>query len=216
MKIELWDIERLVPYERNVKKHPPEQVGKIAKSITDYGWDQPIVVDADGVIIKGHGRRLAALKLALKKVPVLVRADLTPDQVRAARLADNRAGVGDIDTELFRVELQDLNLDLLKGVFDDKELDFSTVDLGAMNTGVFIEDIDAAVDEQQGAIDSKIATNAQKRVPLIKALGFKDVRGEDELHVSRFMAQVEAQTGLKGDEAFVAFVKNTLAGISHA
>lgn len=216
IKIELWDIDKLVPYERNVKRHPPEQIDKIVKSITDSGWDQPIVVDADGVIIKGHGRRLAALKLGLKKVPVVVRSDLTPDQVRAARLSDNRVGISDLDTELLRVELMDLNLDLLKGIFDDKELDFATVDLGAMNTGVFINDIDGAVDEQQEAIDSKISANAEKRIPLIKAMGFKDIKGEDEIHVSRFIADIEAKTGLKGDEAFVSFVKNSLMGISHA
>ena len=61
-KVESWDVEKLIPYENNVKIHDEKQVKKIAESIKRFGWDQPIVVDKDGVIIKGHGRRLAALK----------------------------------------------------------------------------------------------------------------------------------------------------------
>ena len=121
MKVQVWPIEKLKPYENNVKIHDEKQVGKIAESIKRFGWDQPIVVDKDGIIIKGHGRTLAAKSLGLKEVPVLVRDDLTPDQVNAARIADNRVAMGDIDTEGLQRELQLIDLDL-SGIFDAKEL----------------------------------------------------------------------------------------------
>jgi hypothetical protein len=208
MKIVALDIEKLVPYERNVKKHPKEQVDKIVASIKAAGgWDQPIVVDKNYVIIKGHGRRLAALQLGLKKVPVLVRDDMTEEQVKAARMADNRAAVSDIDTEMFRLELSTMSDDLLRGIFDDKELDFSLADLGAMNTDVFIDDLDAAVSAQKTDTDLKMAETKDQRVPLKKAFGFDSITAKDEIYVNRFMAKVEEQSGLKGEEALMQFVK---------
>ena len=90
LKIEYWDIELLTKYKNNTKTHPDSQVDKIANSIKSYGFDQPIAVDTEGVIIKGHGRLMAALKLGMKKVPVIVRADLTLIQAAASRIADNK------------------------------------------------------------------------------------------------------------------------------
>lgn len=89
-KADTWAIERVKPYEKNAKKHPTKQVEHLAKLIRDHGFDQPIVVDKDGVIIKGHGRLLAAQHLKMQAVPVVVRDDLTEAQVRAARIADNK------------------------------------------------------------------------------------------------------------------------------
>lgn len=88
LKIQMWIVDDVKPYELNAKIHSEEQVAKIAESIARFGWDRPIVVDKNGVIIKGHGRRLAAIKLGLIEVPVLVRDDLNEEQVKAARLAD--------------------------------------------------------------------------------------------------------------------------------
>lgn len=89
MLIEDWPITRVRPYPNNprVLRNAAE---KVAESIKAFGWRQPIVVDAEGVIIAGHGRHAAAQLLKLKKVPVHVAADLTPDQVRALRIADNK------------------------------------------------------------------------------------------------------------------------------
>lgn len=137
----------LTPYDLNAKKHDKNQVAKIAQAIARFGFDQPIVVDRNGVIIKGHGRRLAAIELGLKTVPVWVRRDLTPDEVRAARLADNRVALSDLDTELLRADLSTMESDLLGGIFDDKEIDFGTSDLGLMNEGIFETDMDAVLEE---------------------------------------------------------------------
>lgn len=113
-ELEWRDIESITPYVNNIKKHPTEQIDKIAGAIAEFGFDQPIVVDGDGVIIKGHGRREAALRLGLKKVPVIVRTDLTPAQVKAARIADNKVAESDWDIDALKLEfdaLQDLDYD---------------------------------------------------------------------------------------------------------
>lgn len=210
MQIRMMNVEDIHPYELNVKKHEPDQVARIAESIKQFGWDQPIVVDKNFVIIKGHGRRLGAIHLGLKQVPVLVRADLTEDQVRAARLADNRVALGDIDTDLFREELATLNYDLV-GMFDAKEIDFSLADLGTMVDTSIVVDLSAAVDAQEAETHAKVEEIKKARVQLHKVLGFKEVAGADAIYLTRFMALVEEQTGLKGDEAFVQFCKQVSA-----
>lgn len=99
---------KLKPYANNAKKHSRRQVTLLAKAMRTMGFDQPIVVDKDMVIIKGHGRRLAALELKLDLVPVVVRADLTPEQCMASRLADNHAHtMSSIDVTTERQELQE-------------------------------------------------------------------------------------------------------------
>lgn len=210
LNIQLWDITHIKPYELNSKVHDEKQVAKIAKSIQEFGWDQPIVVDRDGVIIKGHGRRLGALKLGMTKVPVLVRDDLTPEQVRAARLADNRVAIGNIDTDMLQKELAELDFDL-EGIFDKKELDFmSDIDMGEMNTGALVEDLDAEVSKQAAETTKKIEETDARPVKIEKALGFKDIKGADERHVARFMAQIEAESGMAPADAFVNFIKQIM------
>lgn len=210
-KVESWDVEKLIPYENNVKIHDEKQVKKIAESIKQFGWDQPIVVDKDGVIIKGHGRRLAALKLGLKTVPVLVRSDLTPDEVNAARVADNRVAMGDIDTELLQKELALIDFDF-SGIFDKKELAFMEVDLTEINPESVEVDIVAEMERQSDAMSENIREVEDSDVRIADALGFRKVKGADQRPIARFMARIEADTGLQGAEAFVTFVENYING----
>lgn len=128
-EVEWRGVESITPYVKNTKKHPTEQIDKIAGSIAEFGWDQPIVIDGDGVIIKGHGRREAALRLGLEIVPVVVRTDLTVAQVKAARIADNRVAESEWDREMLGLELADLKLadfDLTLTGFTPLELDVLT------------------------------------------------------------------------------------------
>ena len=90
MKVELWNLARVQPYEKN-PRHNDEAVDAVAASIKEFGFRQPIVVDADGVIVCGHTRYKAAQKLGLEKVPVHVAKDLTPAQIKAYRIADNQS-----------------------------------------------------------------------------------------------------------------------------
>ena len=109
MKIELWPIDQVVAYARNARTITPAAVDKVAASIQEFGWRQPVVVDAKCVIIAGHTRVQAARKLGLKEVPVHVADNLTPAQVKAYRLMDNRShDETSWDFELLGPELLDL------------------------------------------------------------------------------------------------------------
>lgn len=120
MKVEEVDVTNIRPYDKNPRKND-EAVSAVAESISKFGFRQPIVVDADGVIICGHTRYKAALSLGMKRVPVHRADGLTPEQVRALRLADNRsAEIATWDTDLLSSELADL---LGGGSFGDDELE---------------------------------------------------------------------------------------------
>ena len=127
MKVLLRAIDSIRPYPRNARKIPPQAVDKVAASILEFGWRQPIVVDKHGVIIVGHVRYLAALKLGLSEVPVHVAENLTPAQVRAYRLLDNRSHEETTwDLDLVGLELLDLKglgIDLDLTGFDFGEID---------------------------------------------------------------------------------------------
>jgi DNA modification methylase len=142
-RIEWRDPASLTPYSNNAKTHPTEQVDKIAASIASFGFDQPIVVDGDGVIIKGHGRREASLRLELDQVPVLVRTDLSVAEIKAARLADNRTAQSPWDDELLRVELEALleeDFDLGLTGFDLAEIDELLAAVEPEQTGLTEDD----------------------------------------------------------------------------
>lgn len=204
---ELRDIDSIFPYEGNVKNHDVKQVAKIAASIKKFGWlGNPIVVNAEGVILAGHGRRLAAISSGLKEVPVQVISDLSLEAQRAYRLADNRVAISDIDSELLQQELGSLDFDM-EGIFDQKELDFLVADLGEMKLEALVTDMDEMVTNQSAETSTKIAEADDRDIRLDKAFGFKSFKGRDERHVVRFMADVEETTGLTGADAFVAFIK---------
>ena len=124
--IEMWEPSRCIPYARNARIIPDSAVGKVAASIKEFGFKQPIVVDGEGVIIAGHTRLLAAERLGLDAVPVLVADDLSPAQVKAYRLADNRTGQeATWDLELLGIELEDLagmDIDLSLTGFEEDEV----------------------------------------------------------------------------------------------
>ena len=108
LRIEYIDPDKLTPYENNAKQHPDEQVEHIANSIREFGFRQPIVVDADNVVVIGHGRLMAAKKLGLETVPVVRADDLTEAQVKALRLADNKTNESEWDFSALESELDDL------------------------------------------------------------------------------------------------------------
>jgi ParB-like chromosome segregation protein Spo0J len=126
MKIEKWNIERITPYARNARKIGQPAIDKVAASLKEFGWRQPIVVDPQGVVIAGHTRLLAAQKLGVAQVPVHVARDLTPAQVKAYRLTDNRTNQEtDWDFDLLALEFEDLRgleFDLALTGFSDSEL----------------------------------------------------------------------------------------------
>jgi DNA modification methylase len=127
LQIERRPLDRLIPYARNPRTHTEEQVAQIAASIAEFGFVNPVLVGAAGVIIAGHARVMAARKLGLTEAPVIVLDHLTPAQRRALVIADNRlAQNAGWDEEMLRVELEalredDFHLDLLG--FEDAEIE---------------------------------------------------------------------------------------------
>jgi DNA modification methylase len=112
LKVEQWPIEKLIPYARNARTHTDEQVAQVAASIVEFGWTNPILVGADGIIIAGHARLAAARKLHMTQVPVIVLDHLTPTRRRALVLADNRLALSaGWDEAMLRLELESLQED---------------------------------------------------------------------------------------------------------
>lgn len=130
MQITLAKLSEIHPYPKNARKIPQSAIDAVAKSIQEFGWQQPIVVDRDGVIIVGHCRLLAAHKLGLAEAPVHVAEHLTPAQVRQYRLMDNRSheeAKWDMDILTAEMlELKALDLDLSLTGFSSGELDRMT------------------------------------------------------------------------------------------
>jgi len=125
MNIELRKLSDITPYEQNPRFND-DTVASVARSIREFGFRQPIVLDSNGIIVCGHTRYKAALKLGLEKVPVHVAKDLTPEQIKAYRIADNQtASLSDWNYDLLPIELADLqaaNFDLGLIGFDEDEL----------------------------------------------------------------------------------------------
>jgi DNA modification methylase len=129
VNIEMLPIDAVKEYDRNPRTINDAAIDAVARSIQAFGFKIPILIDADGIIIAGHTRLRAARKLGLTEVPTIRAADLTPDQVKALRIADNKvASLTSWDMELLPIELADL-----KSVdFDLAVLGFSAEDLAAL------------------------------------------------------------------------------------
>ncbi len=127
MQIKTVAVDKLIPYVRNSRTHSDAQIAQIAASIKEFGWTNPILVDAENGIIAGHGRLMAARKLGYKEVPVIELKDMTDTQKRAYVIADNQLALNaGWDFSLLSLEVADLkendfDLDLLG--FDPKELE---------------------------------------------------------------------------------------------
>jgi len=125
-KTERWPLARLAPYARNARTHSDEQVAQIAASIQEFGFTNPVLADETGTIIAGHGRVLAAQKLGLDDVPVMVARGWSEAQIRAYLLADNKLALNaGWDTETLALELGDLKamgFDLALTGFSDAEI----------------------------------------------------------------------------------------------
>jgi len=127
IQIELWPLDRLLPYAANARTHPDEQVAQIAGSIAEFGFNVPCLVDERGVLVAGHGRLLAAQRLGLSQVPVIRLDHLTDAQARAYRIADNQIALNSgwddalLSAEVARLKEDGVDLELLG--FPEDELD---------------------------------------------------------------------------------------------
>lgn len=156
MKVEAKSIDEIKPYENNPRDND-DAVDAVANSIKEFGYQQPIVVDNEGVIIAGHTRYKAAQKLGLKHVPVVVADNLTPDQVKAYRLADNKTA-----------ELAGWNMDLLNDELDQiRDIDMSDFGFDDLDS-LELEDADTAKDDN---FDEATPTEPKSKPGQIYQLG---------------------------------------------
>ncbi len=155
-KIELWNVARLIPYEKNAREHSPEQVAQIAASIVEFGFLNPILVDSKDGIVAGHGRLSAAKELALDVVPVVVLDHLTENQKKAYILVDNKLAENAtwnedlLAEEIIKLNLQDFDLNILG--WSDEELKALQEDGWASD----IEDLTKNDNEHLDGIQAKI------------------------------------------------------------
>ena len=130
MKTIRKQLAEITPYAKNAKKHSRQQINNVAESIKQYGFVQPIVIDRNGVIVIGHCRALAAQKLGMAEVPCICVDDLTPEQVNALRLVDNKSAEDGAswDFDLLKGELPELDLSAFDFDFSFPELDESEIE----------------------------------------------------------------------------------------
>ena len=146
MKIEQVKIDKLIPYARNSRTHSDAQVAQIAASIKEFGFTNPVLIDETGSIIAGHGRVMAARKLAIADVPSIRLTHLTEAQKRAYIIADNKLALNSgWDDEMLAVEFSDL-----KDIgFDLNLTGFNIDEILALKT----PDFEPATEEEQGKLD---------------------------------------------------------------
>jgi hypothetical protein len=156
MKVEMLALDAIKPYDKNPRRNK-KAVDAVASSIKQFGWRQPIVVDGESVIIVGHTRYLAAQKLGVEKVPVVVAKDLRPDQVKAYRIADNKTNeLAEWDVGLLSDELKALSE---SGWNNFSDLAFSNMEIDALLSPLAAETFTperptlATAAEEQGAFD---------------------------------------------------------------
>lgn len=140
-------VAELIPYSRNSRTHSPQQVDKIAASIREFGFLNPIIVDGQNGIVAGHGRVMAAQKLGLASLPVIEAAHLTEAQKRAYVIADNRLVLdAGWDNDMLRIELQDLDA-------EGFDLSLTGFDMGEMTALFDQPDFAPGTEQDQGKLD---------------------------------------------------------------
>lgn len=148
-------VDEIEPYWRNPRRIPGEAVEKVAQSLRDYGWQQPLVLDRQNVIIVGHTRYEAARSLGMTEIPCLI-ADLPEEKAREYRVIDNRtAELGDWDYDALVTELREFDEGLLEGFFPEVDLRIGDT---ASSRDVSADDIAAATSKVTRVTEANPAT----------------------------------------------------------
>lgn len=203
---EQWGVDRLIPYAMNSKKHDPKQVKKIAASIAKFGWTSRIVVEPDGTIIAGHGRRLAAIDLMQETVPVVVLKGITKDQAKALRLVDNKVQEGGYDTALLSLELKELVLEDgfdMSEFFDVRDLSFAIDDLGDLDLESLTADIAPEVAAQTTRTENEIEAADEGDVSLTRAIGISKISGQQARELKRLIGEAQDMYACDPAEALI-------------
>lgn len=214
LPIEMWDVEALIPYEKNAKLHDKNQVNGIAQSIKKFGWVKSKVLDItpEGLLINGHGRRLAAIQLGMKKVPVVVHHDLSDQDIKAFRIADNKVAESKYDTRLMKEEIIDIGSDFdWGGIISDRELDFAVEDNGEMDLEALTDSLMGDMDDHQANTLDRIDDHEGDEVSINKVFSFSKVSGSQARDLTLLEKYAEGQTGLKGAAALSHLANDLLS-----
>lgn len=150
LKVKNIPIESIKPYENNPRRVSEDAVNAVTASVKEFGFRVPVILDKDNVIVAGHTRVLAAQKLGLSEIPCVVADDLTPEQIRAFRLVDNKtAELTGWDFEKLDMELEELSLDM-----NDFGFDVGGEDI---DTGAFFTEAEA-VQQPEKKVLSRVIT----------------------------------------------------------
>ena len=140
MQIVNKNIDELIPYEKNPRKND-EAVKYVARSIEEFGFKVPMVIDSNNVIVCGHTRYKAAKELGMTELPCIIADDLTEEQIKAFRLADNKVGeIADWDFELLNEEMQELGMDMA---------DFGFIELTDIDADEFFDDAEPKAEKEE-------------------------------------------------------------------
>lgn len=166
MKIIYKKIEEIKPYENNPRNNE-DAVDYVANSIKEFGFKSPIIIDKNNVIIAGHTRLKAGEKLGLKEVPCIMADDLTEEQIKAFRLADNKVGeIATWDLDKLELELENLNIDMSDFGFDLEEIELEDIEEESKedeDVGNF-EESDFNYKEQYGVIVMCSSEEEQEKI----------------------------------------------------
>lgn len=173
-KVTYMAVDSLIPYANNPRLND-NAVDAVAASIKEFGFKVPIVVDGENVIINGHTRLKAAHKLGLKQVPVIVADDLTPEQVKAFRLADNKTSeLAEWDMNKLDIELEGIDeIDMTEFGFDEDAFDFDDEDQGFEDEKT-PEDKDVCIDDEKAlVVDCADEDEMEKTFATLTEEGYK-------------------------------------------
>ena len=170
LKIEYRDTAKLVPYAMNSRIHSTAQVTQIKNSIEKFGFNNPVLIDADGGLIAGHGRVMAAKLMKMKKVPCIVLGHLTEAQRRAYVIADNKIALGsDWDIDVLRTEIEALQFEGLD--LDGLGFDFDFQDAANMDADTDDADQNPAAPKNEFPVYISLSRKDYER--------WKTIRGKD-------------------------------------
>ena len=184
-KAEKRKTEELIPYVNNPRQHSEKQINQIASSIKEFGFTNPILIDHENGVVAGHGRLLAAQKLDIVEVPVVVLEELTESQRKAYVIADNKLALNSgWDDELLKLELDSLG-----------DLDFDLDLLGWDTPPVFEEEIDYSILDEDSGESEEYASSMQDDVKKGLLVEFESEHYLDAVEVFSYWRSKGADVG---------------------
>ncbi|MCF8009630.1 MAG: ParB N-terminal domain-containing protein [Halanaerobiales bacterium] len=204
MNIKIVDIDELIPYENNPKEHPEEQIERIADSIDQYGFIQPIVIDKNNEIIIGHGRVKASKKLGFQELPAVIRSDLSEREIKALRIADNKIAESGWDYDALAVEFEELELEDFTG-FEENEIEDILINQELDTEGSFLDDL--TEDEKQEQETEQETSDRQESERKDSYLNFSIPVTEDERQfIMKALNKVKKEQDILTDREAVIYI----------